>query len=177
MLAILGGVPGAVLGGLVSRAVSGTYLLILSGVMLLFVGARVLMPDPEGHQARCEARRDRNGLILAATFAVGLLTGLLANGGGFLLVPLFVVVLGLTTGKAAGTSMVTVGVLIIPTLVTHWALGHIDWRIAIAFAVGVFPASLLGARIAQVVPPRRARLAFGMLLVVFAVGFLIRQLA
>ena len=175
-LAVIGGVPGTVIGALVSRLVSGQYLLVLSGVMLLVVGVRMLIPDAEGHKDRSASRRERSGLVLGATFLVGFLTGLLANGGGFLLVPLFVVVLGLTTGKAAGTSMVAVGVLTIPTLITHWALGHIDWRIALVFAVGVVPASLLGARISSVMPAAKARMAFATLLVVFAVWFLIRKL-
>ena len=176
-LAVVGGVPGTVIGALVSRYVSGNALLVLSGVMLLVVGARVLLLDAKDHEDRSAARRERAGLVLAATFLVGFLTGLLANGGGFLLVPLFVVVLGLTTVKAAGTSMVAVGVLTIPTLVTHWALGHIDWPVALVFAVGVVPASLLGARTAERLPAERARKAFGVLLVAFATWFLIRKLS
>ena len=144
--------------------------------MLLVVGVRMLIPDAKGHEDRSEARRERSGLVLGATFVVGFLTGLLANGGGFLLVPMFVVVLGLTTGKAAETSMVAVGALTIPTLITHWALGHIDWRVAIVFAVGVVPASLVGAHVSSVMPAAKARLAFASLLVVFAVWFLIRKL-
>jgi uncharacterized membrane protein YfcA len=84
--------------------------------------------------------------------------------------------LGLTTVKAAGTSMVAVGVLTIPTLVTHWALGHIDWPVAVVFALGVVPASLLGARISEHLPAERSRKAFGVLLVAFAIWFLIRKL-
>ena len=175
-LAVAGGIPGTVIGALVSRYVSGNALLVLSGVMLLVVGARVLLPDSKNHEDRSAARRKRSGLVIAATFVVGFLTGLLANGGGFLLVPLFVVVLGLTTVKAAGTSMVAVGVLTIPTLVTHWALGHIDWPVAVVFALGVVPASLLGARISEHLPAERSRKAFGVLLVAFAIWFLIRKL-
>ena len=71
--------------------------------------------------------------------SAGFLTGLLANGGGFLLVPIFVLVLGLTAAQAAGTSMVAVAALIIPTLIAHIALGHVDWAVAGAFAVGCDP--------------------------------------
>jgi uncharacterized membrane protein YfcA len=125
-LAVAGGLSGTILGALLSAALGGTRLLVLSGLMLLIVGVRVVMPDPTGHEARTAARRSNRTLVLSASFAVGLLTGLLANGGGFLLVPLFIVVLGLTTSQAAGTSMVAVAALTIPTLATHWALGHID---------------------------------------------------
>ena len=164
------------LGALASTPLGGARLLVLSGVMLLVVGTRVLMPDPIDHAVKAAARRNQTALVLGAAFGVGLLTGLLANGGGFLLVPLFIVVFGLTTGEAAGTSMVAVGVLTIPTLIAHWTLGHIDWTVAITFAVGVIPGSLAGAKLALHVPPPKARRAFGLLLVGFAVFFLTHQL-
>jgi uncharacterized membrane protein YfcA len=123
--------------------------------MLLAIGARILMPDAADHAAQCEARRRRNSIVLSASFIVGLLTGLLANGGGFLLVPLFVIVFGLTSREAAGTSMLAVGVLTVPTLITHTALGHVDWHVALVFAVGMLPGSLAGAQLAQRVSPER----------------------
>ena len=69
-------------------------------------------------------------MVVPAAAAIGVFTGMLANGGGFLLVPLFVVILGLTMPESAGTSLVVIAVLSIPTLITHWALGHIDWVVA-----------------------------------------------
>jgi uncharacterized membrane protein YfcA len=174
-LAVLGGVPGTVVGALASSQVSGSWLVLLSGALLLVVGARVLLPDPVGHGDRRTVRRERTATVVALAFAVGLLTGLLANGGGFLLVPAFVVLLGLSAAVASGTSMVAVGFLAVPTLLVHWQLGHIDWRLAIIFGLGVLPGSLLGARAAERVPADRARQAFGVLLVVFATWFLARQ--
>lgn len=175
-LAILGGVPGTLLGALASTVVGGDRLLVLSGLMLLVIGIRLLMRDSADAAARASARRDRSGVVISSAFAVGLLTGLLANGGGFLLVPVFVLVLGLTAIEAAGTSMVVVGILTIPTLITHWALGHIDWTVAGGFALGLIPAAEIGSRIAQRLPAARARLAFALMLIVFAVWFLVRQL-
>lgn len=172
-LAILGGLPGTVLGALASVALGGHKLLLLSGLMLLVVGARVVLPDPAGADERASRRRDNAWLVAGAAFVVGLMTGLLANGGGFLLVPLFILVLGLTATEAAGTSIVAVGALTIPTLATHWFLGHIDWPVAIAFGLGLVPGSWLGARLAQRIPAREARRAFGLMLVVFAAWFLV----
>lgn len=175
-LAVVGGAPGTVLGALASGVLDGGWLVVLSGVLLLVVGARVLLPDPAGHADRCAARRDSTPLVLGLAFGVGLLTGLLANGGGFLLVPAFVVLLGLSTGRASGTSMVAVGALTIPTLVVHWQLGHIDWWVALVFGLGSLPGSVLGARVAQQIPADLARRTFGVLLVAFSAWFLVHQL-
>ncbi|MEO5839082.1 MAG: sulfite exporter TauE/SafE family protein [Acidimicrobiales bacterium] len=174
-LAVAGGLPGAVVGALASSLVGGQGLLLLSGVMLLAVGVRVLMPDPTDHAARCELRRNRNSIVLSASFVVGLLTGLLANGGGFLLVPLFVVIFGLSSGQAAGTSMLAVGALTVPTLITHSALGHVDWHVALLFSLGMLPGSLVGAQLGQRISAERVRRAFGIVLLLFAGWFLAHQ--
>ena len=176
-LAVMGGIPGTLIGALASRLVGGDRLLVLSGLLLLGIGARLLLPDRVGAAGRAADRRSSTPVVVGSAFGVGLLTGLLANGGGFLLVPLFVLVLGMTTIEAAGTSMVVVGILTVPTFAMHWALGHIDWTVAAGFAVGLIPASLVGARLAQHVPADRSRLAFGAMLVGFSVWFLARQLS
>jgi uncharacterized membrane protein YfcA len=175
-LAVYGGLPGTVLGALASKLVGGDRLLVLSGLLLLAIGVRMLAPDRAGAAGRAALRRGSAPTVLGASFGVGLLTGLLANGGGFLLVPLFVLVLGLSAVEAAGTSMVVVGILTVPTLATHWALGHIDWAVASGFALGLIPASLVGARVIQHVPAARARSAFGLMVAVFSLWFLYRQL-
>lgn len=175
LLAILGGVPGTAVGALGSSFVGGPILLVLSGVMLVAVGVRILVPDRGDHADRAEARRDSSALLVGACFGVGLLTGLLANGGGFLLVPLFIVGFGLAAGEAAGTSLLVVGVLTVPTLVTHWALGHIDWTVALAFGLGLMPGSLAGASWSGRIPPAIARRVLGAVLLVFAVAFLAIQ--
>lgn len=176
-LAILGGVPGALIGAFGSRLVGGDRLLVMSGLLLLGIGARLLLPDRAGASGRAAHRLESTTVVAGSAFGVGLLTGLLANGGGFLLVPLFVLVLGLTAVKAAGTSMVVVGILTIPTLITHWALGNIDWLVAAGFAIGLIPASIVGSRLAQKVSPLHSRLAFGSMLVGFSVWFLVREVA
>ena len=174
-LTVLGGVPGTIVGALASGAVDGRILLVLSGVMLVGVGVRLLVRDGAGAATRAADRRGRTSLVIAAAFGVGLLTGLLANGGGFLLVPLFVVGYGLSAGEAAGTSMLAVGALVVPTLVSHWALGHIDWSVSMAFATGLIPGSLVGSRAVDRIPAAVARRAFGTTLLLFAVWFLWTQ--
>lgn len=173
---VLGGFPATIAGALLSNVVGGWALLLASGVVLGIVGVRVLRPLSDAQQQAGAARRQRSGLVVAGAAGVGLFTGLLANGGGFLLVPLFVVGLGLGIRKAAGTSLVVISALALPTLLTHWALGHIDWSVAAAFAAGAIPAAAIGSRLAQRLGGEALRLAFGWLLVGFAVYFVARLL-
>ena len=173
---LVGGIPAAIVGALLSRAVGGPALLVASGVVLGVIGVRVLRPISSATVAAGAERRNRPGLIVAIAAGVGLFTGLLANGGGFLLVPAYLLLLGLSMRTASGTSLLVIAALTIPTLVTHWALGHIDWPAAIAFAIGSIPASFVMSRQAQRIHVEHLQRAFGVLLVAFSIWFVVYRL-
>jgi uncharacterized membrane protein YfcA len=174
-LTLAGAVPSAVCGALASRAVGAPILLTLSGLVLLLTGARLLVPGSVAGPGAA-ARRANTPLVVAAAVAVGFASGLLANGGGFLLVPLFLVVLGLDVNEAAGTALVVAVAVTGPTIATHLALGDLDLALAGLFGLGLVPGVIAGSRVAQAVPQRHLRVAFGAFLLVFGLWFAARQL-
>ena len=168
---LAGGVPATVVGALLAHAVGGAALLVASGVVLAVVGVRVGRPITQTARDTGTVRRRNRPLLVAACAGVGFFTGLLANGGGFLLVPLYLLVFGLRMRQAVGTSLIVIAVLAVPTLITHWALGHIDWRVAAFFAAGLVPGSAIGGRLAHAVEGPVVRRAFGWFLVAFGALF------
>ncbi|MFN8106040.1 MAG: sulfite exporter TauE/SafE family protein [Acidimicrobiia bacterium] len=166
---LLGSVPASILGATASHRVGGTFLVVGSGVALLAVGARTVMPDPHGAAAKRALRRNHASLVIATAAVCGFFAGLLANGGGFLLVPLFLLVFGLEVPEAAGTSLVVVAVLTVPTLVAHALLGGFDWSVTVLFAVGMIPGTLAGTRIGLRLPLAKLRPVFGAVLFGLAV--------
>lgn len=106
--------------------------------------------------------------VVAVALAVGLVAGLLANSGGFLLAPLYLVALRLPVRPALGTSLAVSAALAVPGTVAHAALGHIDWGLVLAFAAASVPLAAVGARTALRVHPERLEVVFGAMLVVLA---------
>lgn len=174
-LAVLAGVPMVLIGAFASRVVSGQWLLILSGLLVLGVGVRMVIPTRSGGSVRCAARLDCTTLVVVLVAMAGFVAGLLATGGGILLVPIFVMVLGFTTARAAGTSLVVAAALTVPTITAHWFLGNINWSIAAAFALGMIPTSFVAARLGPRMPDRLTRPAFGAVLLVFSLFFVVSQ--
>ena len=170
---LVGALPAAVIGALLSELVGGPILLIASGLVLIVVGQRVLRPIEQSTRSAGTVRRKNRLLLVAASAGVGLFTGLLANGGGFLLVPMYLLVFGLRMREAAGTSLLVIAALAVPTLATHWALGHIDWAVAGAFALGAIPTSIASGRLAQRVTGTRLRHAFGWFLIGSGIAFVV----
>lgn len=169
---LLGAVPATVVGGLLSQAVGGRSLLIASGVVLVAVGIRVVLPIEDAARERGTKRRLNRPLLVGASSAVGLFTGLLANGGAFLLMPMYLLVFGLRMRQAVGTSLLVVAALSVPTLLTHLSLGHIDWGVSAALFAGQVPGSMLGSQLSKRISGVGvARRAFGRFLIVFGILF------
>ncbi len=175
-LSLLGAAPFGVLGALLARVVGGPALLVASGIVVVVVGARLIRPISEDTRAAGVQRRESWPRLVGLTTIVGLLTGLLANGGGFLLVPLYLLVFGLKMRSAAGTSLAVIAGLSVPTVIAHWVVGNIDWRIGLLFALGAVPGAYIGSHVAHKVAQRWTRQAFGWLLVLFGVYFTLREL-
>jgi len=171
---IAGAFPAAIVGAVVSHWVSGPLLVSVSGAVLLVIGIRVLRPVNADAQ-RVPWANDHPGLLVGAAVLVGFSSGLLANGGGFLLVPLFLLAVGLDMNRATGTSLVVASVLTVPTLLTHALIGDIDWTVSLVFALGLVPGAWVGAMTSKRFATDKLRGAFGVLLVGFAVWFLVRE--
>ena len=110
---------------------------------------------------------------MAVALVVGLLAGLLANSGGFLLAPLFLVVLRLPVRAAMGTSLAVAAALAVPGTLTHAALGHIDLAFVLPFAPASVPLSVLGARTGLRLHPERLEVVFGAVLVLLSAVLLV----
>jgi uncharacterized protein len=142
------GVPATIAGAIATRWVGGTALVVATEIVVAGLGARFLLhpSDPEEHLAAPPpARRTRLAVVAVV---VGFLSGLLANGGGFLLAPLFIVVLRLPIKAAFACSLVVAAGLAIPGTIVHALLGHIDWGVVAVFSVTSIPLSYVGGRVA-----------------------------
>jgi len=111
---------------------------------------------------------------LALGVLIGLALGALGGGGSILTVPALVFALGLTAQQATTGSLVIVGVTAAIASIEHARAGHTRWgRGAVLALVGV-PASVLGSQLNRDVDPNVLLLAFAALMVVAAVGMLLR---
>jgi hypothetical protein len=166
------GVPATALGALLTRWISGGILVRVTDVVLVGLGIWILA----GLQAHAvsEPVAETRGLMLAAVaIGVGLVSGLLANSGGFLLAPLFVILLRLPIKSALASSLAVASVLAVPGPIVHAALGHIDWTLVAVFGATSVPLSFLGARVALRTNPHRLEKIYGIALVVLGIVFLL----
>ena len=105
----------------------------------------------------------------------GLLSGLLGIGGGVIMVPAFIELLGMSLKSAIATSLVCVGIFGVPATITHALLGDIDWRLAALLTVAVVPGARLGASLTIRTAERRLRLAVGVFLALVSLVYFVTE--
>ena len=99
----------------------------------------------------------------------GFMSGYVGVGGGFIMVPLFVSMLGIPMRLASGTSLTAVCILAIPGVIEQAVLGNIDYMVGIAMMVGSIPGAVVGANLVKRVPERALRFTFAAFLLLMAV--------
>lgn len=165
---------GTYLGTHLAAFVSGTVQLVLFAMVML--GAAVLMlRNKQPALAKSPERTNSAnsiGLVAAAGIAVGILTGLVGVGGGFLIVPALVLFAKLPMKQAVGTSLVVIAM----TAASGFAgyLGHvaIDWGMLAAFTLVAILATLAGTFLVRYISPHVLRRSFAVLLLVMSVVIL-----
>jgi uncharacterized membrane protein YfcA len=165
------GVPATVAGAYATRWIGGSFLVVTTEVVVAALGARFLLHPADPHEQVAVPRALRTRIVLVA-LTVGILSGLLANGGGFLLAPLYVVVLRVPIKAAFASSLVVAAALAVPGTIVHALLGHIDWAIVAVFAVTAIPLSYVGGRVAVRTQSTKLERAYGAGLVLIGLGTL-----
>ncbi|KMO68505.1 Sulfite exporter TauE/SafE [Mycolicibacterium chlorophenolicum] len=154
------GMAGAYAGGLLARFIPGTVLLIGFAVMMIATAIAMLRGRKNVHAAG-GAHRMPIPKIIAEGLVVGLVTGLVGAGGGFLVVPALALLGGLPMPVAVGTSLIVIAMKSFAGLAGYLSSVHIDWGVALAVTAAAVVGALIGARLTAMVDPDALRKAFG----------------
>ncbi|AKK29827.1 sulfite exporter TauE/SafE family protein [Mycobacterium sp. EPa45] len=141
------GIPAAIVGSAISRHLAQPLVLVGFAVVMVAAGVRMLADQGTTGTAckidagqvnwrRCAPRSIGAGLL------VGLLTGLFGVGGGFLIIPALVVMLGVEMSTAIGTSLVIIIANSAAGIVSHLQVISVDWQVTAAFVGSAMAASL-----------------------------------
>ncbi|HKJ95254.1 MAG TPA: sulfite exporter TauE/SafE family protein [Gammaproteobacteria bacterium] len=173
----LPGVAGTYAGALTSSHVTGAVQLVVFAVIMALAAYSMLKPDRAVDGVVPSAQ---GVLVLVASGAgVGVITGFVGVGGGFLLVPALVLLGGLDMHRAVGTSLAIIVLNSAAGFYKHLGLlagggGRIDWAIIILFLLLGIAGNLAGNFLLRRLPQGRLRTGFGWFLVVMAIYILVR---
>ena len=159
---------GAAGGTALNRLADPRAILASFGLLMLVAAAALVRERPSG---RSGAARQPLARIALAGIAIGVLAGFFGVGGGFVKVPVVIVVLGITIHLAIRTSLAVIALASAAALGGHLATGSIDWAVTGAFTLAAIAGTLAGGRLSARLASRT--LTRGFALLVAAVGLVL----
>jgi len=197
-LAVVGATAAAgALGRLRNRELNGRAVLVFapSAMLCTFLGARLALLVPSTAQLVLFAvvmlvasvfmwrgrstgapppKRPHPVLVALIGGAVGVLTGLVGVGGGFLIVPALVLLLGVPVKEAAGTSLGVIALNSASGFAGYWGKVDLDLVMMTGLTLVAILGVFIGARLARRMSPGNLRKGFAGLLVVVGVVMLLK---
>ena len=158
---------GAYSGGLLARFIPGTVLLISFAAIMIAAGGAML----RGRKDTADVAADQHLPVVKITLlgvSVGLISGLVGAGGGFLLVPALALLAGLPMPIAVGTSLVVISMQSFAGFAGHLSAEHIDWRLAGLVIAAAVVGALIGGRLVAFVDANTLRKLFGWFVLLMA---------
>jgi uncharacterized membrane protein YfcA len=153
-----------------SKLLPEAVLLVAFALLMLLIGGLML------------SRRDRDPLeisaprplpfVIASGAGVGLLTGILGVGGGFLIVPALVMLVGLPVQMAVGTSLIVIAMNSLAGFLGHAGDGSFNLALTAIFTVAGLAGTFAGARLNKRLPAGKLQKVFAWFVIALALFLL-----
>lgn len=150
---------GAFLGGWTAQFIADVVLMIIFAAIMIATSINMIA-GKQGVTAN-DSPEPKLWISLLIGAGVGAVTGLVGAGGGFLIVPALVIFAGLPMHLAIGTSLLTIVLKNFSALGGHIVSVSINWPVTLAFTAIAILGSLVGARLAVMIPANTLRVSFG----------------
>ncbi|WP_417220171.1 sulfite exporter TauE/SafE family protein [Arthrobacter sp.] len=170
------GMIGAFAGGLLGGFIPGPVLMILFAVMMIVTAGAMIRGRKNRGSGAPETVHSRPILrILADGLLVGIATGLVGAGGGFLIVPALNLLGGLPMAIAVGTSLLVIAMKSFAGLGGYLFSVQLNWPIVLAFTATATAGSFAGVALAGRIPERALRKGFGVFVLVMGAFVLVQE--
>lgn len=150
----------------IASHIASAVLLVAFALLMLAIGAMLLRRHERGLEAASSARPLI--LVLASGAGVGFLTGVLGVGGGFLVVPALVMLVGLPIQVAVGTSLVVIAMNSAAGFLGHAGSGSFDLLLTLVFASAGLVGTFAGAKLSNRISASKLQKAFAWFVIALA---------
>lgn len=173
------GMVGAFTGGRLAVFIPPNVLLVLFALMMLATAISMLRRKAKSPSDAPLAPENQDipiPKVIAEGLVVGVVTGLVGAGGGFLIVPALVLLGGMSMPRAVATSLLVIAMKSMAGFAGY--LGHVevDWVLAGVVTLGAIAGTIVGTRLAHTIAPATLRRIFGWFVLAMAIFILGQQL-
>lgn len=149
-------------------------IMVFFAIIMLMASISMIRSNAEEIELSVK-RKFNYPLILVEGTAIGLVTGIVGAGGGFLIIPALVLLAKLPMKKAVGTSLLIIAIKSLIGFIGDLEVLEIDWVFLLSFTflsiIGIF----IGARLSQYIAGGKLKIGFGWFVLLMGIYVIIRE--
>lgn len=156
---------------------NATFIMVLFAIIMLLAGLSMIKTKKDSSQVKEESSPQYNyPLIAAEGIIVGVLTGLVGAGGGFLIIPALVLLVKLPMKKAVGTSLLIIAAKSLIGFLGDVSNLEIDWKFLLIFTCLSILGIIIGVYTSKFISGKKLKKSFGYFTLLMAVYILYKEL-
>jgi uncharacterized protein len=154
------------------------FLMIVFALLMLAASISMITAseDRARHAGMEKDRHQKAVPLVLLGLLIGVITGLLGAGGGFLIIPTLVLFLRLPMKTAVGTSLLIIAINSLFGFLFSLKQFEYDWRLLITFTLLSIAGIFIGIDLAEKVSPASLKKGFGWFILVMGIYIILREL-
>lgn len=150
-------------------------LLIFAGLMIL-ASYKMIQKSPELQLQTESINKNKNLLAAGEGSVVGILTGLVGAGGGFMIIPALVNLLKTPMKVAIGTSLVIIALNSLIGFFSSVKNVQVDWKLLSTITAIAILGIIIGAQLSKKIDGKKLKPAFGWFILVMGIYIIVKEL-
>ena len=155
----------------------GQFMMLAFALLMLAASSRMIKKDNTAAEEENQKMGQLNyPLIVFAGFLEGSFTGLVGAGGGFLIIPILVLLCKLPMKVAVGTSLLIISVKSLIGFTGNLGQYPMDWMLLLKVSAFAIVGILIGTSLSKKIEGKKLKPAFGWFVLVMAIYILVKEL-
>lgn len=150
------------------------FILVIFAALMLFSAIRMIQKKERIRPQEQNVSSDT--LLISQGLLVGIITGFIGAGGGFLIVPALVMLVGMRMKQAVATSLFIIAINSLIGFISSLDSVAVDWVFLLSFTALSVVGILLGVRMARKIEGRKLKPIFGWFVLVMGIWIIIKEL-
>lgn len=152
------------------------FLLLVFAVLMIFASYKMITSKTSAEISENSSAQSNIALAVGQGTIVGILTGLVGAGGGFMIIPALVNLLKLPMKTAIGTSLVIIALNSLIGFSSSMTNVNIEWTLLLSIAAIAIAGIIIGSQLSKKIDGKKLKPAFGWFVLVMGIYIITREI-